>query len=326
MVVRSDAQATNTKMDARTPLRMPQHTSLRPDVADLQPNVSMASPSLQLVVAMNTLAAGGPMSDIPPDASILQILLTSFVTQSLTYFVAVSLVFAVVWHFGKKRFAGARIPAPNKFNAAQVKREVLHTLSTLAGGMLTAGLLMVLKSKGMTSIDTNETSIGIVLLWLVGGLVFNDLWFYSVHRLMHHPNLYRYVHALHHKSVDVSPFSSYSFHVVEAIVLGLWMVPAAIFLPIPMITIGVLQVIGLANNVMSHLGYEFLPKWILKVPLLRMTNSATFHSLHHTRLKGNFGLHSRVWDRLFGTEVSDYEAVFLQRGEGNVDPSAVAEA
>jgi len=68
--------------------------------------------------------------------------------------------------------------------------------------------------------------------------------------------------------------------------------------------------------VMAHLGYEFLPRWLLRVPLLRWTNTATFHSLHHTRLNGNYGLHSRLWDRLFGTEVPDYEECFLRRGEG----------
>ena len=40
-------------------------------------------------------------------------------------------------------------------------------------------------------------------------------------------------------------------------------------------------------------------------------------SLHHTRHRGNFGLHSRIWDRLFGTEVPDYEEVFLARGSAN---------
>ena len=76
-----------------------------------------------------------------------------------------------------------------------------------------------------------------------------------------------------------------------------------------------MQVIGLSNNVMSHLGYELWPKWLLKVPGLRWVNSATFHSMHHTRVNGNYGLMLRVWDRLLGTEVPGYDEVFLQRGE-----------
>ena len=157
-----------------------------------------------------------------------------------------------------------------------------------------------------------------IFAWVVALLAFNDLWFYGWHRLLHHPRLFRYVHAVHHKSVDVNPFTSYSFHAFEGFVLGLWIVPASVILPLPMSALAVLQVIGLANNVMAHLGYEFLPRWLLRVPLLRLTNTATFHSLHHTRLNGNYGLHSRVWDRLFGTELPEYERVFLTRGETNV--------
>ena len=48
------------------------------------------------------------------------------------------------------------------------------------------------------------------------------------------------------------------------------------------------------------------------------TNTATFHSLHHTRSRGNFGLHTRLWDRLFGTEIADYERVFVERGGAEV--------
>lgn len=66
---------------------------------------------------------------------------------------------------------------------------------------------------------------------------------------------------------------------------------------------------------------EFLPAWILKVPLLRWTNTATFHSLRHTRSRGNFGLHTRLWDRLFGTEVADYELVFIERGRRAASPA-----
>jgi sterol desaturase/sphingolipid hydroxylase (fatty acid hydroxylase superfamily) len=70
------------------------------------------------------------------------------------------------------------------------------------------------------------------------------------------------------------------------------------------------QVVGLLNNVGSHLGYELLPRWWLRAPILRWTNTATFHALHHERFTGNFGLFSRVWDRLFGTEIVDYERAF----------------
>jgi sterol desaturase/sphingolipid hydroxylase (fatty acid hydroxylase superfamily) len=122
------------------------------------------------------------------------------------------------------------------------------------------------------------------------------------------------VHAVHHKSVDVNPFSSYSFHFAEAFLLGGWVLPVILLVPIYLPMLGVLQGIGLANNVMSHLGYEFLPRWLLRVPLLRWMNTSTFHNLHHTSLRGNYGLMFRWWDRWLGTEVPNYEATFVARG------------
>jgi sterol desaturase/sphingolipid hydroxylase (fatty acid hydroxylase superfamily) len=152
-------------------------------------------------------------------------------------------------------------------------------------------------------------------------LLANDAWFYGWHRLLHHPTLFRHVHAVHHKSVDVNPFSSYSFHVVEGIILGAWIIPVVLLVPIHLPMLGALQAVGLANNVMSHLGYELLPRWLLRVPVLRWMNTSTFHNLHHTRLDGNYALMFRLWDRLLGTEVEEYERVFLERGTAS-EPTA----
>ena len=249
-----------------------------------------------------------------PSPSIPLLLVSNFVSQSLGYFAVVGAVFWFVWRWGSERFRGARIPGPRRVDARQIRREMLNTLVTMLAGTTSAGALIGLHAIGKTKLVDGPVSVIAVLAWVVGGLLFNDAWFYGWHRLLHHPRLFRYVHVVHHRSIDVNPFTSYSFHAVEAVLLGVWVVPAALLLPVPMTAIGVLQVVGLANNLMAHLGYEFLPRWLLKVPVLRWTNTATFHSLHHTRSRGNFGLHTRLWDRLLGTELPDYEHVFVERG------------
>jgi sterol desaturase/sphingolipid hydroxylase (fatty acid hydroxylase superfamily) len=45
--------------------------------------------------------------------------------------------------------------------------------------------------------------------------VFHDLHFYLVHRFLHWPPMYRNVHHLHHKAVNVGPWSGLSMHPVE---------------------------------------------------------------------------------------------------------------
>ena len=249
-----------------------------------------------------------------PDASTIHILFQNFAAQAIGYFAVVGTVYAVVWQGGRERFKAARIPGPRRVDARQIRREIGHTLVTLLAGTTSAGAVVGLHAAGLTRLSDAPGSPFTVVAWIAAGVLFNDAWFYGWHRLLHHPRLFRHVHAVHHRSIDVNPFTSYSFHGFEAVLLGAWIVPASVLLPIPMAALGALQVIGLANNVMAHLGYEFLPAWIVKVPFLRWTNTATFHSLHHTRSRGNFGLHTRLWDRWFGTEIADYERVFIERG------------
>jgi sterol desaturase/sphingolipid hydroxylase (fatty acid hydroxylase superfamily) len=251
---------------------------------------------------------------MPPFESFARLLVQNFVAQAVGYFAVVGAVYVLVWRWGRERFRDARIPTPARVDSRQIRREIGHTALTLVAGTAVAGMTLALHATGRTRLVAGPSSPAVVGLWFLAGLLFNDGWFYAWHRLLHHPRLFRHVHAIHHRSVDVNPFTSYSFHVVEAALLGAWILPAAILLPIPLGSIAALQIVGLANNVMAHLGYEFLPAWILKIPLLRWTNTATFHSLHHTRSKGNFGLHTRLWDRVFGTEIADYERVFVARG------------
>jgi sterol desaturase/sphingolipid hydroxylase (fatty acid hydroxylase superfamily) len=251
---------------------------------------------------------------MPDAATTVAAIAQSLIAQAVGYFALVGTVFVVVWRWGRDRFRRARIPGPRRVDATQLRREIGHSFVTLLAGTTSAGAVLGLQAAGLAKLTDAPRSALTIVAWIVGGVLFNDAWFYGWHRLLHHPRLFRYVHVVHHKSVDVNPFTSYSFHAVEAVLLGAWIVPAALLLPIPMASLGALQVLGLANNVMAHLGYEFLPAWLMKVPVLRWTNTATFHSLHHTRSRGNFGLHTRLWDRLLGTEIADYERVFVQRG------------
>jgi sterol desaturase/sphingolipid hydroxylase (fatty acid hydroxylase superfamily) len=145
--------------------------------------------------------------------------------------------------------------------------------------------------------------------------VLNDVWFYGMHRLLHTEWLFKRVHSVHHRSVDVSPFTSYSFHPLEGLMLTAWVIPTVLLLPIPLPLLGVVQVIGLLNNVNAHLGYELQPRWFVRVPPFSWLTSSTFHNLHHAQVTGNYGLMLRVWDRVFGTERAEYAARFLARGK-----------
>ncbi len=246
----------------------------------------------------------------------LAMLVQGFFAQAAMYFTVVGLLFLLIWKWGEARFRGARIQAKKRVSGKQLMFEIKNTLVVLLIGTSSAVAISALYASGATALTVDATTIGwpMIVATFIGVLLFNDAWFYFWHRLLHHPKLFRHVHAVHHKSVDVNPFSSYSFHWIEGFILGAWVLPIIIFVPIYLPMLALLQAIGLANNVMSHLGYEFLPRWLLRVPLLSWMNTATFHNLHHTSLSGNYGLMFRFWDRVLGTELANYETVFRERG------------
>ena len=243
---------------------------------------------------------------------------SSFVLQAVGYLAVVGSVFLVVWRLGERRFARARIQARRRFNADQLKFELRNSLGTLVVGTLNAIGLVWLYDRQMTALTMDAagwTWPAMVLSFAAIAFV-SDTWFYWWHRLLHHPALYKYVHVVHHRSVDTNPFTSYSFHIVEPLLLGAWMIPMALLVPTYIPVLLVFQVFALAKNLEGHLGYEFMPRWFTRVPPFRWMTTATYHNLHHTKFNGNYGLYFRLWDRLAGTEVADYERTFATRGEG----------
>ena len=126
-------------------------------------------------------------------------------------------------------------------------------------------------------------------------ILISDAWFYWFHRAMHHPRVYKYVHALHHRSLDVNPFTSTSFHVVESVLLTIWILPLVVVLPISMTALGIVQALGTMNNLKSHLGYELFPRFFSKKFPFNIFVTATNHSLHHTQYDGNYGLFFRFF-------------------------------
>ncbi len=250
------------------------------------------------------------------EASPVLLFVQGFFAQAISYFAIVGLLYLLLWKWGAERFRASRIQAKKRVDEQQIRSEIKNTLIMLIVSSPLSLVISTLYASGATKLTADASSIGWpwIAATFVGLLLFNDAWFYFWHRLFHHPKLFRYVHAVHHKSVDVNPFSSYSFHWFEGFILGAWALPVALFVPVYLPMLGALHAVGLANNVMSHLGYEFFPRWLLRVPLLRWINTSTFHNLHHSSFKGNYALMFRFWDRMLGTELPNYEKVFVERG------------
>jgi sterol desaturase/sphingolipid hydroxylase (fatty acid hydroxylase superfamily) len=247
---------------------------------------------------------------LPELAAALAPLLAAALGQAIATLALLGAIFMLTWRWGAARLAARRVrPRGRPFDRDQLFHELRHTLAVLALGGAQALGVQALAARGLLPPADDLGPLAIFGVF-IGLLALNDLWFYGAHRLLHTPWLFRHVHAVHHRSVDVNPFSSYSFHVVEAALMTAWIIPVALLVPLPLPALAAAQLVGFANNVMSHLGYELLPAWWLRAPLLSWSNTATFHSLHHSRPGGNYGLCTRIWDRLFGTEHSAYAEAF----------------
>jgi len=123
-----------------------------------------------------------------------------------------------------------------------------------------------------------------------------SFWFYWVHRALHWPPLYRLAHRLHHRNINVGPWSGYSMHPIEQL---MYMGSIVIHLIIPSHPLHImfhLQFNVLAA-VFSHSGFENL----VMAEKKRMDLGYFFHQLHHKYFECNYGTDEMPWDRWFGT-------------------------
>lgn len=138
---------------------------------------------------------------------------------------------------------------------------------------------------------------------VVAFVVFNNLYADGTHRLLHSRWLIR-VHGVHHRSVRVTPWSGYSVHPLEAVVIGMTLPMFMLLVPLGVGTAFVLHALGMLFTTCIHCNYELLPDRPVDHWLRRLIDDPAYHRLHHTRGNVNYGFTSRVMDRLFGTSAS----------------------
>ena len=186
-------------------------------------------------------------------------------------------------------------------------REVgLSAVTSLIFG-LTAWLCLgtPLRQHTQFYIEIEQHSLAWLLLSIPLTILIHDTYFYWIHRLMHHPKLYRRAHLTHHLSVNPSPWAAFAFHPLEAMVEAA-IIPILLFsMPIHPIAFLSFILFMLIFNVYGHLGYELFPKKTYEHPLGQWLNSSVYHNLHHEKFKGNYGLYFTFWDRLCGTLRND---------------------
>ena len=219
------------------------------------------------------------------------------------YFLIVAPIHWALWTREPKK---ARRLSRRDPTRATITNEIrLSTLSAFIYAFPAAIVLEMWKAGGTAIYGGVPQGAG-EWLWIPASaanyLFAQDTWFYFSHRLMHHPKLFKHTHAGHHRSVQPTPWASFSFDPVEAASMA-WLLPVmALFVPIHWATALVILMLMTINAVFNHAGWEVYPKRWVEGGWGRHVITASHHNLHHTKFSGNYGLYFRFWDRVMGTD------------------------
>lgn len=88
---------------------------------------------------------------------------------------------------------------------------------TLVGPLLLAAVYTLLAYFGMPAAESPLPGAGTVWLQMVACVAFNEVGFYTMHRLLHHPALYARVHKQHHRYAGTIGIAAEFAHPVEQV-------------------------------------------------------------------------------------------------------------
>lgn len=230
------------------------------------------------------------------------------------YFIMISVVFFIFYILLKRKIAYKKIQL--KFpKVKDYKRDILYSLSSIIIFALPVFILLRIDSiREHTTYYSNIHDHG--KLYLIFALILmifmHDAYFYWMHRLIHHPRLFKAIHLIHHKSTNPSPWTSYAFHPFEAILESLIIVIFLFTIPIHPILLVVFYFFSIAMNVYGHLGFELFPKRWSEHWFGKWISTSVYHNQHHHGFTKNYGLYFTIWDRLMGTFSVDYNEAYKE--------------
>ncbi len=156
--------------------------------------------------------------------NLLKTWFTVFTFDTLRYLIGVGLVSVVLFGLLGAWSEGRRIQA-RRASWKDLRREIGYSLLT-AGVYACVALFTIeaLERGWMQNYDlVSDYGWLYTLLCLPVLLVLHDAYFYWVHRAMHNPRLFRWMHRVHHLSKTPTPWAAYSFAPAEAFMLALFM-------------------------------------------------------------------------------------------------------
>ena len=173
----------------------------------------------------------------------------------------------------------------------QIKFEVWHSLkSVIIFGFSGIPLIFLIRNEMIRLLPDTfiNTLTGLVIL-----VIWNEIHFFIVHRVMHLPFFMKHVHLIHHKSRVPTVYSVYSFHWFEALLLSTVPITIAPVVPLSAMAIFLFPLVSILLNYAGHCNHRFGHG---KAP--RFLAFGTSHNHHHSKGKRNYGFASGLLDRI----------------------------
>ena len=192
---------------------------------------------------------------------------------------------------GAKRFLFKNQVRDNMLRTLAVAVPIITAYEVLTYWMFANGFL------GLFSLgDSPVVFWGWFAVMILAAPFIHSVHFYLGHRLLHVRWFYRHFHALHHRNVEVGPWSGLAMHPVEHIIYFSTIVVPWVLALHPVNALYQLHLAAFLPA-LSHSGYDRL-----KVgKRLQIDAGAHFHYLHHKYFECNYGGSLLPLDKMFGT-------------------------
>jgi len=174
---------------------------------------------------------------------------------------------------------------------AQLRREILLGL----GNCLVVSVVTLACVRHAAAIWPSTPWL--VPLQLLGLILFYDLAWYFIHRLLHTRPLLR-LHGVHHRSVRTTPWSGLSVHPLEALLIE---IPVLVFMLATPFGIGPMVIFQFTLHFGSSVGHGNFDPFAGLEGGGWLKRFMRIHQQHHARGNANFAAFFAHWDRLFGT-------------------------
>ena len=203
-----------------------------------------------------------------------------------------------------------------KRKPGQKKKEIRHSLvSAIIFGIGMSGLYELYLAGYITVYLDAQKTWYYHLFSILAALFIHETYYYWLHRAMHIPKVYRYIHQGHHDSIIVSSWTSFSFDWLESIFQVLIFYIIALIIPLHIYSILFLLIFLTISATVNDLNIEVYPRFFRNTFPFKYLIGATHHALHHKEFRTNYGLYFTFWDQWMNTESKKYKAYI------NDDPS-----